>query len=472
MADTYYVQRDNRRLQYIICALLVWLPLPFGSNDPWSNGLLILVIAIIGCKWSVSHASHQRTMSAAYTAGRPMIFCLMMVQAWVFVQWAAGLSSNPGETILYLLLGLSYAVIFAVVLDVFNSRDAFLRLLVAIIISGSFQAFLGAADALTGLDLDLVIGQLRRDSANATGTFVNRNHLAGYLEMSLACGVGLLLALRDGRQFSWRSLVEMLVGPKARIRLALVIMVIGLVMTHSRMGNVAFFSSLAGVGGVFVVASRQHRLRYGLILASLIVIDVLIVSQYFGLDRLQQRLFDTQLEDKIVQGEVVSKENVQRDDVYAYALPLVKESGWQGSGAGSFEVAFMPHAGPDIEKQYDHAHNDYLQFMVEYGIVGCVPLAVFMLLSLYHSIRALINANSYFRSGAGFGGCMGTVAILIHSGVDFNLQIPANAATFIVVSALGLLARFHNKYQQDEPPTIRARPKSQGSKLGLPSITH
>jgi hypothetical protein len=39
-----------------------------------------------------------------------------------------------------------------------------------------------------------------------------------------------------------------------------------------------------------------------------------------------------------------------------------------------------------------------------------------------------------------FASVMGIIALLIHSSVDFNLQIPANSATFMVILALGWIS--------------------------------
>src|SRR5207248_2416144 len=107
-----------------------------------------------------------------------------------------------------------------------------------------------AHDALRARARDL---HRRAGPGVATGTFINRNHLAGYLEMCLAAGVGLMLAeLSSSRAASWRDsarhLLRTLLGNKARVRLALVVMVTGLVLTRSRMGNTAFFASLTSVG--------------------------------------------------------------------------------------------------------------------------------------------------------------------------------------------------------------------------------
>src|SRR5690606_19224321 len=110
-------------------------------------------------------------------------------------------------------------------------------------VSGTLQAFYGTFMTLSGTEW-LLSGPKEHYRGVVTGTFVNRNHLAGYLELTISCAIGLMLALRDGKPFTWRSLVELLLSAKLRLRLALVIMVIALVMSQSRMGNTAFVAAL------------------------------------------------------------------------------------------------------------------------------------------------------------------------------------------------------------------------------------
>lgn len=427
--------------------VILWLPLPLGSNQDWSKGLLVLLIGTLGGLWALSRlrdADAPLRQAAALRAGLPLLALLLVTQVWVAAQWLAGLTVDNGATFQYLTLGLAYSLLFLVMVTLFHTRKRLTLLLATLIISGTLQAFWGALMTLSGIEW-LLVGPKDSYIGVATGTFVNRNHLAGYLEMTLACGIGLLLALRDGRPFSWTNLLELLLGPKARLRLALVIMVIALVMTHSRMGNAAFFSSLMLIGGLFVLVEKEHRLRNSLILASLVVIDILVISQYFGLERLKDRLLDTRLNDVVIDGEVVQQANEVRDDVFGYAIPLLKEKPLLGQGAGSFESVFPKYPGDDIRLHFDHAHNDYLQFAIEYGLVGVLPLAAFVLLALWHSLRALCKRQSTYRSGVGFAAAMGITALLIHSATDFNLQIPANAATLVALCAIAVLAGSHSR---------------------------
>lgn len=439
-------QTSNRLERFLTAAvlvLLIALPLPLGSNRDWSMGLFVALVGLLAGIWGIALLRNALPVSKALKPALPMFALLLAAQIWVAVQWLGGLTVDVGATFQYLMLGLAYSLLFLLIVSLFHTRQRLLLLLSVLVISGTFQAFYGAFMTLSG-GQGLLASLGFDHSGVASGTYVNRNHLAGYLEMTLACGIGLLLALRDGQPFRWVNLLELLMGPKARLRLALVVMVIALVMTRSRMGNMAFFASLMVVGAVFILLNREHRLRNGLILASIILIDMLVISQYFGLEQLKNRLVDTRLNDVVVEGQVVQQANEIRDDVFVYTLPLVMDKLVTGQGAGSFEAVFPKYAGEDIRNHFDHAHNDYIQFAIEYGLIGGLPLAAFVLLALWRALQALWRRDSLFRSGVGFGAAMGIIAIGIHSSTDFNLQIPANAATFVVLCAIAVLANQHS----------------------------
>lgn len=428
-------------------AFLVWLPLPLGSNRDWSVGMLVAWTGLLGFLYGLLLWRHPPTgLNDAQKAGLPLLACLLAAQLWVAVQWLAGLTMDVGQTFQYLMLGLSYSLLFWLVLSLFATRDRLKLLLWTLVISGTYQAFFGAFMVLSGKEW-LFLTPKEFYKGDATGTFVNRNHLAGYLEMTLALGIGLLLALRDKRPFSWVHVLETLLSAKAQLRLALVIMVIGLVMTHSRGGNSAFFASLLIVGSLYAWIDKTHRLRNGLILASILVIDVLVISQYFGLEKLKDRLLNTPVSTMTAGATGAVNVNELRDDVLRDALPLARERPLTGQGAGSFESVFQPYAGPTVRAHFDHAHNDYLQFFIEYGAVGMLPLAAFVLLALWQALAPLLRQRGTFRSGVGFGAAMALLSLMIHSATDFNLQIPANAATYVLVAAVAVLAGGHRQHR-------------------------
>ena len=258
------------------------------------------------------------------------------------------------------------------------------------------------------------------------------------------------MALRSNERFSWANFIELIMGPKARLRLALVIMVIALVMSRSRGGNSAFFIALLAVGTLFVIRTKQNRKRNILILLSIILIDTLVVSQYFGLERLKDRIVNTRLVDQVATNsrgevEIIQQANEIRGQVFSDVLPLAQDKLLLGQGAGSFETVFTQYSSAAVRLHFDHLHNDYLQFVIEYGVLATGLLAVFVLGCLRYALAALWRADSVYRSGVGLGAALGIVALLLHSVSDFNLQIPANAATFVVLCAIAVLAKEHSR---------------------------
>lgn len=132
----------------------------------------------------------------------------------------------------------------------------------------------------------------------ATGTFRNRNHLANYLVMCLAAGCGLLVASQKPRVINtWRQLlrrlVEWLLSGSGWLRLLLAAIVIGVVLTHSRMGNASLFVSLTIVGMVWLWRNHQSWKHALVLVGSLLLVDTLIVGTWFGLDEVVERVQDT-----------------------------------------------------------------------------------------------------------------------------------------------------------------------------------
>jgi O-antigen ligase len=91
--------------------------------------------------------------------------------------------------------------------------------------------------------------------------------------------------------------------------------------------------------------------------------------------------------------------------------------------------------------------NDYLEILSDLGFPGFSCLTGVVLISLWQAITALRYRSSSFVRGMGFAGFMGTLSLLIHSSVDYNLQIPANAMLFIAMLAIPIIALSVDKNQ-------------------------
>jgi O-antigen ligase len=352
--------------------------------------------------------------------------------------WAT-LSIDPNASRISFLKSLAYVVVFVLTILLANRRARVLGLVRVLVYGAVAHAIYAVLMHLSQAEHEWFKAVLRH-SGSAIGFYVNRNHFAGYLEMTSALGIGLLIAgLSDRRAESWkkffRHTLEWVLSPKMILRLSLCILVIALTTTHSRMGNTAFFASLLVAGGVGVVLSKKATRNTVVLLASLVVLDLFIVGSWFGVEKLAQRIEQTTME-----------EMRTREEPARYTVPIIQDYAVLGAGPGSFYVAFPKYRPESVLNFYDYAHNDYAQFAAESGLLGFALLSLFVLSTLVAALVAQWQRRDPLMRGMSFACVMGVTAILIHSWVDFNLQIPANAAYFMVLLALGWISLYHDRH--------------------------
>lgn len=340
------------------------------------------------------------------------------------------LSLDVGQSQITLFKGLGYFCLFITTLILINDERKIRLLLTTMLAAGALQALYGTFEILTGATHSLVFDIPVKDMA--TGSFVYRNHFANFLMLCASAGIGLIVAALQRNQTGssrdvMRNIVNALLGSKALIRICLAIMVIGLVMSRSRMGNTAFFVSMTLVGLLALVLIKQRSRGLTILIVSMLVIDLFIVSAWFGLDKVQQRLTETSLAQE------------GRDEVVIDALPIISDYPIFGTGGGSFYSIFPMYKKADIYAFYDHAHNDYLQIAIEYGPVGLLLLASLVLYCLFKALKAMRKRRHSILKGTAFACSMGISGMLIHMTVDFPIQAPANACYFVILLALSLV---------------------------------
>ncbi len=449
--------------------LIAWLPLPLGSNRPWAEAIMEIWVCSLMLLWLIAFMRNRVWMSDAFKKATPVICLLFVWLLWLLIQiiplpsaWVASsspaafelhsLASDGGFMTLSLdlhatvagwLKSLAYSLIFILSLLLIHSRRRLRQLAYVIIYSGLFQAVYGSLMTLSGLGYGFFIQNPLALNVT-TGTFINRNHLAGYLVMALSVGIGMMIASLDTEsdytaKQRLRYYLKLILSTKLRLRLYLVMMVIALVLTHSRMGNTSFFAGLMITGGIGLILSRHATRGTIVLLISLIVIDVFIVGTWFGLEKVVERIEETTL----------VKET--RDEVDIYVYQQWKDYRWTGSGLGSFYSVFPKYRKEDVGGFYDHTHNDYLEFASDTGAIGVGLLGFVVVISIYAALVAQYRRRDPLMRGISFAAIMSICAMLIHSTVDFNLQIPANAATFMLILSMAWISNgYRNKVNRKQ----------------------
>jgi len=249
---------------------------------------------------------------------------------------------------------------------------------------------------------------------DATGTFVNRNHFSGFFAIAVPLILGGLVSARSE---------ENRMSLQVAIFVVSIVLVSGVAVlsSHSRMGFTVF---LIGILAWWLFHSKsinskhsKNRVSQNLIYASVIFILLLFLI-WFGVDEIVARF--SQLEN-----------GNSRFDVWQAIMSLPKEVWLFGIGVSNFSDVFAMVKPEYFTAQFLYAHNDYLEFVLELGIIFSSFLVLsFVLLWLRCKPKARL-------SGVRVGAVASLVAVAVHSIVDFNLQIPANA--LFVALAFGVL---------------------------------
>jgi O-antigen ligase len=137
--------------------------------------------------------------------------------------------------------------------------------------------------------------------------------------------------------------------------------------------------------------------------------------------------------------------------VWKASMKLISEKPLLGTGLGTFPWSFTRVRPAGLTLRYREAHNDYVQVATEMGLLALIPICWGIFLVFKTGISQLKHTNSRFRAGLILGSLGGIVAILVHSLIDFNLQITANGILFSLLIGLAVGASFgvnkdHSKF--------------------------
>ena len=107
-----------------------------------------------------------------------------------------------------------------------------------------------------------------------------------------------------------------------------------------------------------------------------------------------------------------------------------------GTGLGTLQIVYPPYETLYDGKIVNHTHNDYLEALAETGIAGGLCCAWLIGVLLSESGKRLRQLNNSFAGALQLSGLIACTGFLVHSLVDFNLHIPANALLFFLMAHL------------------------------------
>jgi O-antigen ligase len=410
----------NRVLLTLLCLALVALevlgggvPLPFALP---AYALLALAAIASAARWQ-----HRRKEIDAICG---ISACLFF--GYVLVRILASPVEYLARGDLY--LALAAVVVYGMVAFYITEPRLRLLLVASLLVLGLLHTGLGLFQAFAS---DTTWLQHLRTfyGTRASGFYVCPNHLAGFLEVIILFGLSIVVWSRC------RYLIKVLTAYACLVCLA------GLVLTGSRGGYLSFMAGLAvfGVLSLWMHSKRVSFIRWPLAVACLLLIASVVAGisylgqQHLPLSERWSRLFETQ--------DV--RITLWRGAVMQFTLsPAV------GTGTGTYLYYGRLFRPPEIRADPVVAHNDFLQFLAEFGALGLVVLAIFLFTQVRHGWRTLrwlrqerLADQARLRSDTlalHLGALSTLAAYAVHSALDFNLHIPANA--LLLAAVMGMLA--------------------------------
>jgi O-antigen ligase len=296
------------------------------------------------------------------------------------------------------------------------------QLILVIMVVGIAESLYGMLEFFSGhrqiLHLDM-------ETSAVTGTFINRNYFAGYLLMVIPLSIGFLFsreAFQRSQFMSWRHRLSSLDGKAILIAFGIILMILGLVFSASRMGVVSLLLSFSLISILFRESQKKQKFSKTTIWVFALAI---LWALWIGLDAVISRFFTS------------SESLKDRWMIWVNTFQIFKDFPVLGSGLGTFIHIFPMYRSFHIRGLHTHAENDFLQLLSEVGLIG---IGLLLLLFVFLFFRAVL-ANRSFHSGdsqkyIGIGGLVGILALMLHSLVERNIQVPSNAFLYTFVFAL------------------------------------
>lgn len=320
-----------------------------------------------------------------------------------------------------LLRILVYVALFFAILNNLHRQESTQIISFTLIFLAMAISFYAVYQFVTGSDRVWMFEVANR--GRGSGTYISPNHLAGFLEMLLPLALAYTLVGRE------KPLTKIFLGYAALAILA------GITVTMSRGGWAGAALGLAFLCGA-LLSHRTYRLPAMALLIVMVGGGIFMATQ--------TPFFKGRINQTFVDGKV---EMSTRYEMWNAAVRMWRDHFWVGVGPGHYDFRFRTYRPPSVQLRPDRAHNDYLNALADWGIIGAGLIGA-VLVALGHGVVKIWNnvrrGDGDFSSGLSnkfafvIGSVAGLLALMAHSVVDFNLHIPANA--ILAVSLLALLS--------------------------------
>src|SRR6202453_3438849 len=373
-----------------LCALFVITVLAYGAVEVWSQALLEVGAGFLFVVWAVI-AFRNRSMKIVWN---PLCWPLLALVILGLTQLIFRITPYPFLTRVELLKLVAYVLVFFLCTQAFRERPdlnslAWLLMFLCFGVSlfGIVQRF--TSDGTIYWFQKLTLG------GDPFGPFVNRNHFAGFAELTLPVGLSLLIFRGLRRDmFPLASLLT-------------IVPVGALILSGSRGGIVSFAFELAAL--------------------ALVGFAAIALIGWLGASTAIER-FST-----LHPGDITLS---RRWMMVRGASHIFLSHPIAGCGLGSLVAVY-----PRFETFYDgrivdHVHNDYMELLAEMGLLGAICGGAFLWILFRDAKKCFAAEQGHFSRAIHAAAITALCGLLLHSLVDFYLHIPSNALLFLLQAHL------------------------------------
>ena len=387
----------------VLCITLIFAILAFGAVDDWSTFTLEAATAAVFLVWAARQIICSQVTLSNHVLYPPTFLFFGIILAQIGLRQSAYGYVTKHQALLYISYGILFLITAEWVTDE-GSRRLFAQIMT---VFGTLYAFFALVQGLRPNGRIFWIHSPQVTGALIYGSYVNSNHYAGLMEMLVPIPV----VLCAGNLLKGETRV--LAGFCAAL------MATTIFLSLSRGGMLAFLFEMALFAALILPKGRNLRVVVGFIALGVVILALLIVV---GNARALGRLGD--LSPGI------------RLDITKDCWKMFLRRPVLGWGMGTFPTVYPAYRSFYTNEFINEAHNDYAQLLVESGVLGFGVMVWFLVLLYRHGLPRSRRWEFKWDGALSLAALLGCTGIVFHSLVDFNLQIPANAAVFYVLCAL------------------------------------
>jgi O-antigen ligase len=392
-----------------LCVLLMFGPLAFGAVEQWAVLVLKLGTVALFLLWGISQLSAGR-IQLRTRLGVPMAIFASVVVAQIVFNVSAYRYVTVQMAMLYVAFGVLCLLATNTLQDSTDDRNFWLILTTF----GSLLALLAVAQKLTGSTR--MYWLVDPHGGSMFGPYVNRNHYAGLMEMLTP--LALVMSMRK----------DLEAGQRVLLGFAGALMSVSIFMSQSRGGILALCVELLLIAAA-IVQKRNRRAGLGLVV---VVLAAVALLNWVGMAGAVAGRLGT-LAQPLQESTGGNRLAILRD-----SIQMIRQRPLFGWGLGTFPTVYPRFRSFYTDLFVNQAHNDYLQMLVETGFVGFGAFLAFIVIACRYGLKRIRHWQIRQADALTFAALLGISGIAVHSLLDFNLQIPANAALLYVLCGVAV----------------------------------